>query len=373
MVVTCHLIQPHVSHCLPLNLCFKIQKISETQKASNTCCWLNKLCHFSFDTTLRSATAAFYPTWQVYVGSSNKGPTGNQRKLLLKLPFILVAEPVLRLVKRKILASYMRLFFYQGNHNPFFAGCFREGSWLLWRVVLPFRLCKGKIHLYTTLYNYTCHAMQYIWRIQCSAVALARYFTVHYAMPCSTYAVQWLLQDVEMTYGRPLPPNPNSVHCPTNWGLPTWLRVQIRSSQIRGSKGRGFADRGLEERGARWDGACRSGGLCTLTYQLNPYWEGFAGWQWEDGIGKWVGRLQKQSSKSTTNHIIISTSTWSVCTMIIPRSAIVCHSSSSTLLVVPLVLVVVVVLVLVVMVMVPLVVVVVGVGGHDHHPILLSS
>ena len=87
--------------------------------------------------------------------------------------------------------------------------------------------CKGKIHLYT-LYN--IHAMpgSAKWWIQCSA-ALAR---------CG--------DDLWATSAT----NPNSVHCQTNWGLPSWLRLQIRSLQIRGSKGRGFAVKGLADRGA---------------------------------------------------------------------------------------------------------------------------
>ena len=82
-------------------------------------------------------------------------------------------------------------------------------------------------------------------------------------------------QDVEMTYARPLPPNPNSAHCPTNWGPPTNLaQVQIPCSQIRReSKSRGFAeigacrDRGLAEKGLEERGARRSGS-CAHTYWL---------------------------------------------------------------------------------------------------------
>ena len=104
----------------------------------------------------------------------------------------------------------------------------------------------------------------------------------------------WLWQDVEMTYGQPLPPNPNSVHCQTNWGLPSWLRLQIRSSQIRGSKGRGFAVKGLADRGLEEKGLGEMGlgeirglvhshiptesilrGLCRLTVGR---------WDWEVGL-----------------------------------------------------------------------------------------
>ena len=89
---------------------------------------------------------------------------------------------------------------------------------------------------------------------------------------------------MEMTYACPLPPNPNSLHCPTNWALPTWLGLQIPSLQIRGSKGRGFAvkglaDRGLAEKGLEEmgcvRGACRSG-ACTHTHThalTDPYRE----------------------------------------------------------------------------------------------------
>ena len=94
-------------------------------------------------------------------------------------------------------------------------------------------------------------------------------------MPCQGvqnggYSAVQLWQDVEMTYGRPLPPNPNSVHCQTNWGLPSWLRVQIRSSQIRGSKGRGFAVKGLADRGLEEKGLGEMGladpGACALSH-----------------------------------------------------------------------------------------------------------
>ena len=129
------------------------------------------------------------------------------------------------------------------------------------------------------MYTYCTHHKAHLMCIQCSSA------------PSTISAAAEQRQDVEMTYARPLPPNPNSAHCPTNWGPPTNLaQVQIPCSQIRReSKSRGFAEigglqrKGLKREGLAGPGLARTlidlssykGGLCGLTVGRRD-WEFFS-------------------------------------------------------------------------------------------------
>ena len=149
---------------------------------------------------------------------------------------------------------------------------------------------------------------------------------------CNIYRVQ-RRADVEMTYARPLPPNPNSVHCPTNWGLPT--KPARGADTKRGDKGlekqglcgegprdRGLAEKGLEERVSVREGngdrglpkkgfeqirACARTHMLTDSIQrertLRPDSE-----QMGLGTSQWVCRFQKQSSYyCTISYVLVET------------------------------------------------------------------